>query len=160
MVSKQGQKAANMGKSLETAITNELAKYFEEIDKNDMWMALELKQGKRVFCKQYKGFDTIYKRPAHIDFFLIDPEKYPKGMAIEVKRQKSAGSVDEKFPFVIENMKLWTAKYGTDSALFLDGGGYNEFAKEWCMEQQNKKLLVIESYSNIIEWLWETFSDV
>jgi len=158
MVSKQGQKAAHMGRSLETDIINNLSKYFEEIDKKDMWIALELKQGRRVFCKQFRGFNTIYKKPAHIDIFLIDPELYKKGLAIEVKHQKAPGSVDEKFPFVIENMNLWTKEHKTSCALFLVGGGYNDFAKKWCLAQQNKNLLVIEGYSNITNWIYEEFS--
>jgi hypothetical protein len=40
---------------------------------------------------------TIYDTERKCDFFIINSGKFPKGLIIECKWQKSKGSVDEKY---------------------------------------------------------------
>lgn len=47
----------------------------------------------------------IYGHEIKVDLFIQGIPKYPKGLIIESKWQQSLGSVDEKFPFLISNIK-------------------------------------------------------
>lgn len=89
---------------------------------------------KRVYASQCKSDMTIldvYGRRRTLDFALAATDKWPAGMAIEVKWQVSSGSVDEKFPFEVMSIALSPVPY----VIVADGGGASAEAIAWLREQ-------------------------
>ena len=70
-------------------------------------------------------------------------------MVIQAKWQQSKGSVDEKFPFLIINLK---EKNPFQSLVVIDGGGYRSDAITWMKEQIDDKLIGVFSYSEFMIW--------
>ena len=59
----------------------------------------------RLFVTQYPIGSSIYGLPLNADFWVRGAPGFPAGLAIEVKWQQSTGSVDEKFPYLVYNIK-------------------------------------------------------
>ncbi len=74
---------------------------------------------------------TIYGRKRYADFLVSGAQDYPQGLVLECKWQESAGSADEKYPFLCANI----AKTRTPTIVLLDGGGYSTGASEWFRAQ-------------------------
>jgi len=151
----QGQRAVLSGKILEGMIESMLLNSgYKKIEKLDLAENLiQVKPNEKWFCRQYNRIKGIYNVNLRIDFFLMSPEKYPDGLAIEVKFQKVGGSVDEKYPFVILNMFEIFQQHNIKSVLFLEGKGYRKCALTWCLKQNCEVLTVIEGMENIISWV-------
>ena len=66
---------------------------------------------------------SIYGTKRYCDFLLFD-EKF---LVIECKWQSAPGSVDEKYPFLLENIKASKI----ETVVLLDGGGYKQKAFDW-----------------------------
>lgn len=82
----------------------------------------------KFFTKQLNICKGIYGTPIRCDFIIYHPEKHERGLIIESKWQQSAGSVDEKFPYLERNVQ---EKYPCRTIIVLDGGGYKPGAAEW-----------------------------
>jgi len=81
-----------------------------------------------------------------VDFFIWHPWKHPYGLIIEIKYQEIPGSVDEKFPYAIANLKA----AGIPSILLVFGDGARREAKAWCMRQQDANLRV---FTRMDDWI-------
>lgn len=68
---------------------------------------------------------TIYGTTGKTEFLFATSTG---NIRVECKWQQSAGSVDEKYPYLFENMK--TVDENT-VIIILDGNGYKRKAKEW-----------------------------
>jgi hypothetical protein len=151
----QGQKAVKTGKMLEGMIKSMLveAKYksMPDIEVAESMLSLGLKN--KWFCPQYNRLKGIYGVSLRIDFMLVNPDTFPNGLAIEVKFQRTAGSVDEKYPYVILNMRHVYETYKVNSVLFLEGGGYRPCSLAWCKGQTTKDFQVVEGIPNIVNWI-------
>jgi hypothetical protein len=80
--------------------------------------------GGKQYMKQLPVGNTIYDTERECDFFVINRDKSPEDLIIECKWQQSAGSVDEKYPYLISNV----VKTGTPAVILLDGDGYKPAA--------------------------------
>ena len=100
------------------------------------------------FTTQYKLTETIYKNPWKVDFLLHD-ERTKKTLVIECKWQQSSGSVDEKYPYLVRNIK---EKSPYPCLVLLDGDGYKPAAKEWLKSEVDKKLIGVLSMSEFVKW--------
>ncbi len=80
---------------------------------------------------------TIYDTDRKCDFLLYHPQKFPQNLVIECKWQQTGGSVDEKFPFLVENIRL----LGIPTIVVVDGGGHKPGAIAWMKMQENDILL-------------------
>lgn len=80
---------------------------------------------------------TIYDTDRKCDFLLHHPQRFPQNLVIECKWQQASGSVDEKFPFLIENIRL----LGIPTIVVVDGGGHKPGAITWMKMQKNDILL-------------------
>ncbi len=114
-----------------------------------------LTEKKFKFDTQFK-FNNVYNRNAKIDFLV----KYPKTIAIECKRQSVSGSVDEKIPFVIENLFKLNADL---SLLVLDGDWYRKqrglviYSKNKAAGLSNKiKVVFIEELESVLDEFCKT----
>ena len=100
------------------------------------------------FTTQCKLTNTIYENPWKVDFLLHD-ERTKKTLVIECKWQQSQGSVDEKYPYLVQNIK---EKSPHPCLVLLDGDGYKPAAKEWLKTQVDKKLIGVLSMSEFVKW--------
>lgn len=80
-----------------------------------------------VYFRQLAIAKTIYDTDMKVDFFVYSPTKHPRGLVIECKWQQSKGSVDEKYPYLIENL----SRLSEPAIIVLDGGGYKPGARRW-----------------------------
>lgn len=124
MPSAQGRAANISGKYLEDRVENILQDWGYICTK-------EIIQDTPCFIKQHKVFRNVYNNVMRSDFFVFHPEKYPQGMIIECKQQDSAGSADEKFPFLFLSLQ----STGLPAIVLAQGSGFKETALLWCEEQ-------------------------
>lgn len=82
-------------------------------------------------------YRSIYHHYARSEFKVVNYEKDIR-LRIEIKIQKSSGSVDEKFPYLYLN-----TIYGheEDVLIILDGGGYKPGSKKWLEEKVESQWL-------------------
>lgn len=124
-------KASKTGQILEKFVASLLLdKDYVQIKPAKTFLAMrELNQP--IFAQQFTVGESIYKKPRKVDFILYHPELWVDCLVIECKWQASSGSVDEKYPFLVENIE-----YGDyPTIVILDGGGYTEGASEWLRSQ-------------------------
>lgn len=134
---KQGQKANRTGKELENFIQNILnRKGYEFIGKKDFEAACCLEQP--IYSCQFPIGMSIYGTKLYCDFILHHPEKYPQCLVIEAKWQQTKGSTDEKYPYVVSNIKI--SKYPT--IIVLSGSGYKSKAEQWLRNQAGENNLL------------------
>lgn len=100
------------------------------------------------FIYQLRGrFTSIYGSPMRVDFFAWHPMKYPNGLVIECKYQETAGSADEKFPYTIACLR----KTGSPAILLLIGQGAKRCAVDWCLQQQDDRLMVFKDLESFMK---------
>jgi hypothetical protein len=93
---------------------------------------------------------TLYGTIGRSEFGLYLPEG---DIRIECKWQSVSGSVDEKFPYLLECVK---SMYEPTAVIIVDGGGAKPAAIEWLKKSaaaiQNKRILVV-SISEFGTWM-------
>jgi hypothetical protein len=141
MAQQQGQQANSNGKNLESDIAHRL------LSAGYVQAKRVLKQGMTpYFIRQCRSlFHNMYGSKMIVDFYLWHPEKHPDGLIIEAKYQEKKGSVDNKFPYLVQSLK----KTNTPSMILLIGTGAREEAIRWCEAQQHDTFTVITT--------WEAF---
>lgn len=102
---------------------------------------------KKYFASQFNLGKNIYDTSQIVDFIISRNNNDP--LVIQAKWQQSTGSVDEKFPYLIINLK---EKSQFDSLIVIDGGGYREGAVVWMKEQVDDKLIGVFSYTEFMIW--------
>ena len=144
----QGTRANFTGNSLEGYIYNAiLGKGYQFVEKGQFEAARYLDQS--VFTTQFPIAKSIYETKMYCDFVLYHPVKYPNCLVIESKWQESAGSVDEKFPFLVANIR---ERYPCATIVVLDGGGYKKQAEAWLRKQVDKKLAHVFNMREFQVW--------
>jgi len=128
------------GKYLENAVEEALRQkgYFEYGDKTaqgktEAFRNRHLLDGKQ-YIKQVHVGETLYGTKRKVDFFVISEKlstNETTGLIIECKWQQSPGSVDEKFPYLLECIK----KTAVGTYVVVDGKGCKPKAEEWLKEQ-------------------------
>ena len=106
------------------------------------------KGSSKSFTSQFNLSKTIYGTKWMVDFLLYDAD-VDKYLVIECKWQQSPGSVDEKYPYLVTNIK---EKSPYPCLVLLDGNGYKPAAKEWLLTQVDEKLLGVLSMSEFVKW--------
>ena len=146
---KQGGKTANeTGNVLENFVEQTLIrKGYEFIEKNKFRVAMSLDQ--KIYTKQFHLANTIYGSKWNIDFILHNPKQPPISLIIECKWQQVGGSVDEKYPYVVANIKEQSPY---PAIILLDGEGYKNGAKEWLKKQIDDKLIGVFNMGEFTKW--------
>ena len=104
---------------------------------------------KPVYFRQLVVGKTIYNTDYKVDFFVYSHNQHPKGLIVECKWQQANGSVDEKYPFLVQNL----ARTREEAVIVLDGGGYKPGARDWLLAQANKrKKLSVFSLAGFTRW--------
>ena len=131
----KGQKANSKGKEFEEKIESILSKEYQEVSKCRFWALQVLRQP--IFSKQCVIGKNLYGHNCKVDFILYHPIRWPNSLVLEVKWQKSGGSVEAKFPFNVLTIKM----NDFDTIIVLDGGGYTDGAEYWLRQQVGKDKL-------------------
>ena len=144
-----GGRIANVnGNELEVFIEGVLLrKGYQFVDRTKFGPAVYLEQP--IYSRQVYVGQSVYDTRLYCDFYIYHPQKWPNGLLIESKWQQSAGSVDEKYPFLVLNIKQ---KYPTKTIVLLDGGGYKKQAKDWLKAQEDNKLIHVMNMSDFQIW--------
>ena len=103
---------------------------------------------KPIYTRQYR-LESIYGTPLKCDFILYHPEHYADCLIIEAKWQQSSGSVDEKFPYLVLNIR---EKYPCATIVVIEGGGYRKGAIEWLRKQEDEKLVHVFNMAEFLKW--------
>ncbi len=72
-------------------------------------------------------YETIYGHQGKTEFLVLSPRRGLR-FRIECKWQQAAGSVDEKFPYLIENCRNMPEPM---IVILIDGKGYKDGALAW-----------------------------
>jgi len=128
----QGARATRTGKMAETTIAVILSQ-----------KGYSFKQGFRL-CK------SIYGHNLKTDFFITNIPDFPEGLAIESKWQQKAGSNDEKFPYLVTNIKN---QFPCPAIVVVDGNGQKAGAIRWIKNQVDEKLIGVYSLAEFISYV-------
>lgn len=129
---KQGQKAVKSGQQAEAVIYCTL---------KELGYAVE---------RQYLIGQSVYGGELRADFHVTRIPQFPKGLIIESKWQHSGGSVDEKYPYLIANIKQC---YPCPTIIVCAGGGARPQAVEWLRNQADgDKLFAVFSFEEFLSW--------
>lgn len=148
----QGQQANLTGSILEKQVINRIknAGYKQIQNKNrDFYRVKELPVDK-IFVQHCFIGDSIYGEAMKVDILLYHKTKYPDKLAIEIKWQQVSGSVDEKYPYLVSNIK---EVFPCRAIIVIDGGGYKKGALKWLKNQTNLKLIGVFSLSEFLKWV-------
>jgi hypothetical protein len=161
MARTQGNIANSSGNVLEqTVVSTFKAKGFEVI-KYRVWDKNKEKYGDELLLENVP-FVSIYGHKGNTEF-LLKSKKYNLEIRIECKWQQSAGSVDEKFPYLYLNCVESMPE--NDIIIIVDGGGYKDGALKWLKESSeigkyqdtNVKNIQIMSLVEFITWANKKF---
>ena len=150
MVRSSGAQANNTGRNLEIFVAGILDQYgYQEVRSADFDVSLSKR--KRIWARQYPIGLSIYGTKIRCDFKLWCPVKWPQGLCIETKWQQTPGSVDEKFPYLVENIRYC---YKCPVIILADGGGCKPGARKWlagCVD--NVHLLHVFTMAGFQKWV-------
>lgn len=129
-----------------------------------VWEKNPEKYGEELLLKNVP-FETIYGHKGNTEFLLIS-EKYKLRIRIECKWQQSAGSVDEKLPYLYLN--TIEAMPEKDIMILIDGEGFKAGAKTWLKtavkgklyttENNNDKNIMVFTLADFFTWANKTFA--
>lgn len=142
----QGKQANFNGKMFEEQIISIIrgAGYLQ-IDSDEECI---FNQGQYFITQYYMG-KSVYNTSLYADVILYNSVKYPRKLAIEMKWQQTPGSVDEKYPYLVLNIK---ETFQFPSIIVIDGGGYKQGAINWLKCQKDDKLIEVFNLSGFLKW--------
>lgn len=145
---KQGTRANYTGNALERVIQQSLeANGYTFVEKKKFDTARYLEQP--IYSMQYPIGKSVYETKLYCDFIIYHPERHPQSLVIESKWQESSGSVDEKFPYLVLNIR---EQYPCATIIVLDGGGFKKGAEEWIRKQVDEKLIHVFNMMEFQKW--------
>ena len=143
-----GKKANLTGQFLEDFVEQLLIRNeYNKISSNDYINKLYL--GNKVYSKQAMLAKTIYESNWKMDF-VISNQRKDLNLGIECKWQQSAGSVDEKYPYTVLNIKK---KSPIPCIIVIDGGGYKQEAYKWLKNQIGGNLTGVFNMSEFTKFV-------
>ena len=133
MREQQGQRANRSGRLTEDTIVDRL-------------MRLRVKHERQKVMGT-----TIYGTALRTDVFVAPTTQFPRGLCIEAKGQDVGGSVDEKFPYLVANVKAGV--FPCPVVVVVDGRGARAGAVEWLRQQADGvQLLNVFSIEEFLTW--------
>ena len=145
---KHGTLANHTGQALEMVVESIImSKHFSFVDSVDYEQAMAA--CKRIYTRQHVVYQGIYGTDVRCDFVAYDPNKEPCDLIIEAKWQESSGSVYEKYPYLVLNIK---ERSPLPTIIVLDGGGYLVGAEEWLRKQVGGQLIGVFTITEFMKW--------
>lgn len=136
VIGTQGKKAVHSGSTAE-----------------DVIFCILKERGYQVIRQANVGID-IYGSEAQCDFLVHGVPGMEGGLIIESKWQGSSGSVDQKYPFLVENIMKC---YPYPTIIVIGGGGYRHGAFLWLKNQvDGQKLIAVYTFEEFISWAMQT----
>lgn len=111
----------------------------------ETFVACMLKENGISFKKKCVVGTTLYGTELIPDFILPDHM-----ILIDVKWQQTGGSADEKYPFLVANLKR---QDNYRSIIVVDGGGAREKTISWMRDQIDDKLIGVMSITEFVTFL-------
>lgn len=146
----QGRQANFTGKNLENQIKERLiSSGYKEVKNNNYFHKTKFFGSDSIFATHCFIGRSIYDTKLYTDIILYDHEKHANNLAIEVKWQERSGSVDEKYPYLVTNIKK---KFPCSAIIILDGGGYKQGSLNWLKEQVDDKLVGVFGIVDFLKW--------
>ena len=145
----QGQHANLTGKFLENQVQKRVSDSGYDVIENKKFDINTTWLFNNIYIKHCYICDSIYDTKMYTDILLFHKDKHPNKLAIEIKWQQVPGSVDEKYPYIVENIKH---AFPCPAIIILDGGGYKIGAKQWLKRQIDDKLIGVYSLVEFMAW--------
>jgi hypothetical protein len=147
-----GAKAARTGMNFKAQIRTTLTSNgFTEITVQAMQERLAsmtentiVYDGKFFAMNVHIGTD-IYTCPWKADFVAVNGTTV---RILHVRWQQVGGSVDQKFPFFVENARRLNYK----SIFILGGDGFKQGARKWLQNQKNARIIEVFTEEEFQEW--------
>src|SRR4029077_13672998 len=93
---------------------------------------------------------TIYGKRLHVDLLVTNLIAYSRGLAIESKWQDANGSIDEKFPYLVENIQQC---YPVPAIVVVHGGGVCPGALKWLRARvDGEQLVAVHGLEGFMSW--------
>lgn len=93
---------------------------------------------------------SVYGSELRVDFAVAPCPQFPNGLIVESKWQETAGSADEKLPYLVENIRT---RYPSPCIVILDGDGFRAGASEWMRNQvDGRSLLGVFTFTEFLIW--------
>jgi len=103
-----------------------------------------------VFDRQVRVGISIFGYELFADFVLLNLADYPDGLALESKWQDRDGTIDEKFPYVADNI---IERYTVPAIVVAHGGGQRPGAIEYLRSRcDSKKLIAVFPFEKFLSW--------
>lgn len=100
--------------------------------------------------RQWYVGKSIYDHDLRADFFIPDVPGFPAGLIIESKWQDAGGSVDEKFPYLVLNIREC---YPCPTIVIAGGGGAKPGALRWLRSQvDTTHLYAVFTLEEFLSW--------
>lgn len=93
---------------------------------------------------------TIYEKKWRVDFVLKNLADFPKGLVLESKWQDRRGSVEEKFPFLVRNIK---ERSPLPAIVVLHGGGHSAGAVRFLTNAIGGNFVAVYHLEAFISWI-------
>ncbi|OQX29445.1 MAG: hypothetical protein B0D92_03755 [Spirochaeta sp. LUC14_002_19_P3] len=138
-----GAKAHKAGQAQEQEIADILESLGYKLVPQNQFIALKYNE-QPMYSRQFHIGKGIYDTDIKCDFILYHPGKYPECLIIESKNQNSAGSVDEKLPYLVHNIN---DRYTHKAIVIVDGEGFKKGAVSWIRLQASPNTNMIAVYN-------------
>lgn len=104
-----------------------------------------------VYSRNVAIGKNIYNNNRKGHFMLFHPDKWPKGLVVEVRWQGVNGTVDEKFPFIVMNIK----RSGVETVIVMGGENLKPEVINWVENQIGYRLIEVFSPQDFHGWVSE-----
>lgn len=142
----KGANSNATGSQLEVAVKTVLTGKGFELVNYRVWEKNKSHYGEELLLANVP-FTTVYGHKGNTEFLLIS-KKYELHMRIECKWQQSAGSVDEKLPYLYLNAA--EAMPENDILILIDGSGWKAGAINWLKDAVAKRKYNLPEQKNIL----------
>lgn len=107
------------------------------------------------FTRQAQIGWTIYGGSLCVDFLVTNAAGFPAGLIIESKWQDVGGSADEKFPYLVANLRAAQLP----SVIVIHGGGQRDGAIAWLRSQvDGEKIIAAFALEEFISWAYRSLA--
>ena len=155
----QGAKANYAGKAYENMLRPLFTTYGYEISNWAPWRDrhVPLEESGKIAIHQFP-YKTMYGGDGHTEWLLVNNAKNII-LRLEVKTQRSSGSVDEKFPYTYINSLIGYPE--KDVILLVDGVGFRDGAvpwlknaveTRWLQDMYGEKNIKVLSYTEFVDY--------
>lgn len=136
-----GWKANRTGIRLEKFVEHALKEHSYEESSNgkNLFNKRALITSGKYYARGVNVGETAYGERGRriVDLFLVDKMLFPNDLIFECKWQQVKGSIDEKYPYLVDNIRTTAIP----TIILVGGNGYKPGALEWLKKQVDGVIL-------------------